>query len=149
MESLLEYLQSFVFSNHTTSESKSRSTTSMEKSTALPERLGALDAARDSPCAQTVPDNSKLNPKAPAENSKTPKVKKEKTPKTPKPPKGPTPPKAKKESTTKPSVEDPESMFKVGFLSDVYQERPVGPDSISKVITRCKLSVQGFTSKPL
>lgn len=119
----------------------------MEKGTALPERLGALDTARDSPCAQTVPDNSKPNPKAPAENSKTPKVKKEKAPKTPNPPKGPTPPKAKKESAAKPSVEDPESMFKVGFLSDVYQERPVGPDGISKVITRCKLSVQDFTSK--
>ena len=147
MESLLEYLHSYSSSNQPTPESKSRSTTNMEKDTALPERLGASDTASDSLGAQTEPDNSKPNSKAPAENSRTPKAKKEKAPKTPKPPKGPAPSKVKKESAAKPSVEDPESMFKVGFLSDVYQERPVGPDGISKVITRCKLSVQEFTSE--
>ena len=115
----------------------------MEDETALPERRGASKTARDLPDAQIEPDNSKPNPKAPAEISKPPKAKKEKTPKTPKPPKGPTPPKIKKAMITKPSVEDPESMFKVGFLSDVYQERPVGPEGINKVITRCKLSIQG------
>lgn len=114
----------------------------MEDEAALPERRGASKTARDLPDAQIEPDNSKPNTKAPAEISKPPKAKKEKTPKTPIPPKGPTPPKVKKEMTTKPSVEDPESMFKVGFLSDVYQERPVGPDGINKVITRCKLSIQ-------
>ena len=103
----------------------------MEHGTALPERLGVSNAAIE-------PDNSRSDPKVPTENSKPPKPKKEKAPKTPKPPKGPTPPKAKKDPVVKPSVEDPESMFKVGFLSDVYQERPVGPEGIKKVITRCK-----------
>ena len=116
----------------------------MENGKALPERPGASSAANDVPDAQIEPDNSKPKPKAPAENSKPPKAKKEKAPKTPKPPKGPTPPKGKKETAAKPSVEDPESMFKVGFLSDVYQERPVGSEGVSRVITRCKLSVLKF-----
>ena len=114
----------------------------MENEKALPERRGAQSRAEESVNARTASDSSKPNPKVPAENSKPPKVKKEKAPKTPKPPKGPTPPKIKKEAVAKPSVEDPESMFKVGFLSDVYQERPVGPEGISKVITRCKFVVQ-------
>lgn len=73
-------------------------------------------------------------PKTLPERNKPPKPKKEKTPK---PPKGPTPPKAKREPATKSAPEDPDSMFKVGFLAEVYQERPVGPQSISKVVTRC------------
>lgn len=124
----------------------------MENGTALSERRGTSGTSittNDLPDAQIEADNRKPNPKAPAEDSKPPKAKKGKTPKTPKPPKGPTPPKAKKESIVKPSVEDPESMFKVGFLSDVYQERPVGPDGINKVITRCKLPIQDFLEKPL
>ena len=114
----------------------------MENGTALPERHGASSLVEMSVDAQTEPNNSKPNPKAPAENSKPSKPKKEKTPKSPKPPKAPVPAKTKKESAAKPSVEDPESMFKVGFLSDVYQERPVGSEGISKVITRCKLTSQ-------
>lgn len=113
----------------------------MENEIALPERRGASITARDLPDAQVEPDNSNPNPKAPADNGKPPKARKEKAPKTPKPPKGPTPPKGKKETAAKPSVEDPESMFKVGFLSEVYQERPVGPEGINKVITRCQLSI--------
>ena len=116
----------------------------MENGTALPERHKASNTARDPPDAQMEPDNSKPNPKAPVENGKPSKAKKEKAPKIPKPPKGPTPPKVKKEVAAKPSIEDPESMFKVGFLSDVYQERPVGPEGISKVITRCKLSTHSL-----
>ena len=113
----------------------------MENGTSLPERPGASGPAKDFPDDRTEPDNSKPNPKAPAENGKPTKAKKEKAPKKPKPStKGPIIPKAKKESAAKPSVEDPESMFKVGFLSDVYQERPVGSEGVSKVITRCKLS---------
>ena len=111
----------------------------MQNGIALPERHKASNSARDPPDAHMEPDNSKPEPRAPVENSKPSKAKKEKAPKIPKPPKGPTPPKVKKELAAKPSVEDPESMFKVGFLSDVYQERPVGPEGISKVITRCKM----------
>ena len=114
----------------------------MDNGTALPERPKASSLVEGSVDAQTEPNNSKPNPKAPAENGKPPKPKKEKAPKTPKPPKGPVQPKTKKESVAKPSVEDPESMFKVGFLSDVYQERPLGPEGISKVITRCKLAIE-------
>ncbi len=111
----------------------------MENGAPLPERRKAPNGASDVPSVQVEPDDSNPNLKVPAENSKPPKPKKEKAPKTPKPPKGPTLPKVKKESAAKPSVEDPESMFKVGFLSDVYQERPVGPEGISKVMTRCKI----------
>ena len=119
----------------------------MENGTALPERPRDPSLVEESVDAQTEPNNSKLNPKAPAENSKPPKPKKEKAPKTPKPPKGPAPPKTKKESVAKPSIEDPESMFKVGFLSDVYQERPLVPEGISKVITRCKLTIEDIAKK--
>jgi len=80
-----------------------------------------------------APRDSKPADKLP-ERTKPPKAKKEKTPK---PPKGPTPPKAKREPAAKLAPEDPDSMFKVGFLSEVYQERPVKPDGISKVVTRC------------
>ena len=68
------------------------------------------------------------------ERNKLPKAKKEKIPK---PPKGPTPPKAKREPTAKSAPEDPDSMFKVGFLAEVYKERPIEPQGISKVVTRC------------
>ena len=119
----------------------------MEDGIALPERRGSSNNARDLPDAQIESDKSKPNPKAPAENSKPPKAKKEKAPKTPKPPKGPTPQKSKKETAARPLAEDPQSMFKVGFLSDVYQERPVGPESIRKVITRCKSYTQECPSK--
>ena len=73
-------------------------------------------------------------PQALPERSKPPKAKKEKAPKLPK---GPTPPKSKRDPAAKPPSEDPDSMFKVGFLADVYQERAIGPESISKVVTRC------------
>lgn len=118
----------------------------MEDEATLPER----PASSNTPgTLLDATDNGKPTPKALSENSKLPKAKKEKAPKIPKPPKGPTPPKAKKDTAPKPSVEDPESMFKVGFLSDVYQERPVGPEGISKVITRCEfLSVSIHTSLP-
>ena len=114
----------------------------MENGTALPERLGAPHTAKESSDAQTELESNKPNTKAPTENSKPPKAKKEKAPKAPKQPKGSVPPKTKKESVAKPSVEDPQSMFKVGFLSDVYQERPVGPEGIKKVITRCKSTIR-------
>ena len=69
------------------------------------------------------------------ERPKVPKPKKEKTPKQLK---GPTPPKPKRAAAPKAVNEDPESMFKVGFLSDVYQERPLGHDGISKIYTRVR-----------
>lgn len=58
---------------------------------------------------------------------------------------------AKKEALSKPSkqpptsklqdisasIEDPESMFRVGFLADVYRERPANSEGITGVVTRC------------
>lgn len=73
-------------------------------------------------------------PERPKE-AKPPKQPKEKKPKAPK---GPTPPKpkAKKEA---PAPSDPNAMFKVGFLADVYQENPV-----EKVVTRFPPEPNGF-----
>lgn len=71
------------------------------------------------------------------ERKKPPKAKKEKAPK---PPKGPTPPKTKREPAAKNAPEDPDSMFKVGFLAEVYQERPTNSKGIQKVRTRCMSS---------
>ncbi|CAD6589012.1 MAG: hypothetical protein ASARMPREDX12_003560 [Alectoria sarmentosa] len=116
----------------------------MENGKTLPERPGASKTPKDPQDAKMENGQGKPTSKAPSENSKPPKPKKEKAPKVPKPPKGPRPPKTKKESAAKPSVEDPESMFKVGFLSDVYQERPVGPEGISKVTTRFPPEPNGF-----
>ncbi|MCJ1361137.1 hypothetical protein MMC16_000234 [Acarospora aff. strigata] len=75
------------------------------------------------------------------DRTKAPKFKKEKPPKQPKQPKQPTP---KRPPAAKPATEDPDSMFKVGFLADVYQERPVGPDGIKKVVTRFPPEPNGF-----
>jgi glutaminyl-tRNA synthetase len=69
------------------------------------------------------------------ERAKAPKAKKEKPPKQPK---GPTPPKPKRPPAPKAVPEDPESMFKVGFLADVYQERPKGYEGREKIITRVR-----------
>ena len=50
--------------------------------------------------------------------------------------KSPTAPKPKRAAAHKPVAEDADSMFKVGFLADVYQERPIGHEGITKIITR-------------
>lgn len=65
--------------------------------------------------------------------AKAPKAKKEKPSKQPK---GATTPKSKRVETTKTAADDPQSMFKVGFLSDVYQERSIESGAINKVVTR-------------
>lgn len=60
---------------------------------------------------------------------------KEKAPKAPKQPKGATPPKTSKPASVA-FNEDPDSMFKTGFLADVYNERPIGSAHVKKVVTR-------------
>ncbi|KAL8875639.1 MAG: hypothetical protein Q9192_009015, partial [Flavoplaca navasiana] len=70
---------------------------------------------------------------------KPPKAQKQKPPKQPKPA---NPPKAKRQETVKPAPDDPQMMFKVGFLSDVYQERSIESGTINKVITRVGLIAQ-------
>lgn len=41
-------------------------------------------------------------------------------------------------TTSKSLADDPDYIFKVGFLADTYKERPVGVDGINSVVTRCK-----------
>ncbi|KAF1812917.1 putative glutaminyl-tRNA synthetase [Eremomyces bilateralis CBS 781.70] len=76
--------------------------------------------------------------------------KKVKEPKKPKPPKQPKAPKPKNEQQGKPKskaaaafAHDPDSMFKVGFLSDVYEEKPVS-DTVQKIVTRFPPEPNGF-----
>ena len=45
---------------------------------------------------------------------------------------------AKNARDQKSTSEDSDSMFRVGFLADVYKERPLGSKGTEKVITRCK-----------
>ncbi|OAX80348.1 glutamine-tRNA ligase [Emergomyces africanus] len=89
-------------------------------------------ADNQKPEAMETPVDLPDRTKAPAN---TQKPRKEKAPKAPKPPKGPTPPKAKKPAAIAFS-EDPDSMFKTGFLADVYNERPIGSEHVKKVVTR-------------
>lgn len=72
------------------------------------------------------------------ERSKPSKAKKEKAIKPAKASKGPTPPKTKREAAP-PTPNDPDSMFKVGFLADVYQER-----SSERVVTRFPPEPNGY-----
>lgn len=39
---------------------------------------------------------------------------------------------------------DTDSIFKGGFLADIYNEKPIGPESISKVVTRFPPEPNGF-----
>ncbi len=79
--------------------------------------------------------------KALPDRTKAPKPKKEKAPK---PPKQPKPATAKRPLTTKSSAEDPDSIFKVGFLADVYEERPIGSGGVKKVVTRFPPEPNGY-----
>ncbi|ODH49994.1 glutamine-tRNA ligase [Paracoccidioides brasiliensis] len=83
-----------------------------------------------------LPDRTKV----PTNNLNQPK---EKAPKAPKPPKGLTPAKTKK-SASMAFSEDPDSMFKTGFLADVYNERPIGSEHVKKVVTRFPPEPNGF-----
>ena len=107
----------------------------MDKATASHEKAIAPKAT-EAPESKTDARSSENNQTLP-ERSKPAKAKKEKVAKAPK---GPTPPKQKREPAAATIPNDPDSMFKVGFLADVYQERPIGSGGISKVITRCESS---------
>lgn len=90
-----------------------------EKPTSLPER--------PAPAAQPLEQAPDPKEPQPPQEKKEKKEKKQKE-KKPKPPKTPAPPKPKKEP---PPPNDPQQMFKVGFLEDVYNERP-----LQSVVTR-------------
>ncbi|KAL8875390.1 MAG: hypothetical protein Q9198_006249 [Flavoplaca austrocitrina] len=79
------------------------------------------------------------------DRSKPPKAQKQKPTKQPK---LANPPKAKRQETAKPAPDDPQMMFKVGFLSDVYQERLLESGIIKKVITRLSTYINfGFAKQ--
>ncbi|KAI4172387.1 MAG: hypothetical protein LQ343_003646 [Gyalolechia ehrenbergii] len=65
-----------------------------------------------------------------------PKASKAKKEKPPKQSKGARAPKPKRAEPAKPGTDDPQSMFKVGFLSDVYQGISIESGAIENVVTR-------------
>ena len=44
--------------------------------------------------------------------------------------------KSNRPTVTKDVTMDPDAMFKIGFLSDVYNERPIKIEGITEVVTR-------------
>lgn len=109
----------------------------MDTATASNEQATAPEAAKQAPELKGDAGHSENNTQKLPERSKPAKVKKEKVAKAPK---GSTPPKQKREPAVATIPNDPDSMFKVGFLADVYQERPIAPGGTSKVVTRCESS---------
>ncbi|OJD13229.1 glutamine-tRNA ligase [Blastomyces percursus] len=83
-----------------------------------------MDAPVDLPDRTKAPGNAQ-------------KPRKEKAPKAPKPPKA-------KKPTAIAFNEDPDSMFKTGFLADVYNERPIGSEYVKKVVTRFPPEPNGY-----
>ncbi|KAL1957882.1 hypothetical protein VTO42DRAFT_5447 [Malbranchea cinnamomea] len=49
-----------------------------------------------------------------------------------------------KQGRGKPGPSDPDQMFKVGFLADVYQEKPIGSEGVEKVVTRFPPEPNGY-----
>ncbi|KAL8989293.1 MAG: hypothetical protein Q9177_001790 [Variospora cf. flavescens] len=82
-----------------------------------------------------------MGSKNPPDQSKAPKPKKEQLSKQMK---STCAPKPKRAQATNPATDDPQSMFKVGFLSDVYQERSIESGAIDKVVTRFPPEPNGF-----
>lgn len=108
----------------------------MDTATASHEQATAPKAT-EAPEFKSDAGPSENNTQTLPERNKPAKAKRDKVAKAPK---GPTPSKQKREPAAATIPNDPDSMFKVGFLADVYQERPVGPEGISKVVTRCESS---------
>jgi glutaminyl-tRNA synthetase len=95
-----------------------------QEPTTLPERPAPTAQPAEQP---QVPEESKAAREKREKKEKKQMEKKQKE-KQPKPPKAPAPPKPKNEP---PTPNDPQQMFKVGFLQDVYNERP-----LDSVVTR-------------
>ncbi|CAL8576581.1 hypothetical protein XPA_002456 [Xanthoria parietina] len=73
-----------------------------------------------------------------------PKRSKTQKQKAPKPPKAAIAPNPRRAEAAKAAPDDTQLMFKVGFLSDVYQERSVESGAIDKVVTRFPPEPNGF-----
>lgn len=101
------------------------------KPTELPERPKEADPADPAaPSKKSLKKAAKEAQKA-QKKAEGPKPSKPKAPKAPKPSNEPAAPR------------DPDAMFKVGFLNDVYQERPLS-DTITKIRTRFPPEPNGF-----
>ena len=99
----------------------------MNTSSPVPPDVGTTagsDAQNDTP----LPDRVK-QPKPKKEKTVRPKKDADSKP-------AATKPKNKTEAPSKPTPTDPDAMFKVGFLADVYNERPA-----EKVVTRCMFPI--------
>jgi len=117
-------------------ETMDQATDSADKSTSFhqPVQLPANGEAVkvESQANNDLPDRT--------QDPKKPKAQKQKTPKPPKDTSAarmPKPAKPKRENAPKSAPEDPDAMFKVGFLADVYQERPANSSGVKEVVTRC------------
>lgn len=100
-----------------------------------------MEASGELPIRSKPPAENQPEPQPQKEPKKQKQPKEPKQPKQPKQAKQPKPPKQKAAPMT---PNDPESMFKVGFLDDVYHERPIGSSGIDKVVTRFPPEPNGY-----
>jgi len=107
------------------------------KPTELPERPKEATPAEAAP-AEAGPSKKALK-KLQKEKEKAEKRAQGPKPKAPKAPKE----KAPKATNEPPAPRDPDAMFKVGFLNDVYQERPIS-ETHPKIRTRFPPEPNGF-----
>ncbi|KAJ5084440.1 hypothetical protein NUU61_009019 [Penicillium alfredii] len=99
------------------------------KPTELPERPKEVEEPKE--------------PKGPSKRELKKLEKKQKKENAPKPPKTDSKPKEPKPAKEPAAPRDPDAIFKVGFLSDVYQERPLS-EKIPKIRTRFPPEPNGF-----
>lgn len=91
----------------------------------------------------TAPSTATETTKLPERPKKAKDPKKPKEPKAPKAPKPKNPNPKPKAAPVASFAQDPDSMFKVGFLSDVYGEKPIS-ETCPKVVTRFPPEPNGF-----
>ncbi|EFR04038.1 glutaminyl-tRNA synthetase [Nannizzia gypsea CBS 118893] len=103
----------------------------METPTELPAR--PKPAAESNPAEEQKPATEQKPPKEKKPKEKKPKEKK------PKPEKGPS-----ESKRAAPAPNDPDAMFKVGFLADVYKERPLESTVNKQVVTRFPPEPNGY-----
>ncbi|KAI9676925.1 MAG: hypothetical protein M1817_006764 [Caeruleum heppii] len=109
-----------------------------DKAAAMAEVPGTTTAATLA-AASALPDRTN-----PPRHKNEKKKEKEKKPPFDPALRGSNPPKPRAPTAAKASVEDPDSLFKEGFLADVYKERPVDQAGIKKIVTRFPPEPNGF-----